>query len=72
LVESGLRVHRDKIPRRTVGLKKPEVTRGWRKLHNEDFYNFCPSQNIIKVIKLRRMRWVGYVTRIVETRNILI
>jgi hypothetical protein len=28
-----------------------------RKLHNEGLHNFCSSQNIIRVIKSRRMRW---------------
>jgi hypothetical protein len=27
------------------------------------------SPNIIKMIKSRRMRWVGHVARMVETRN---
>jgi hypothetical protein len=30
---------------------------GLIKLHNEDLHNVYSSQNIICVIKLRRMRW---------------
>jgi hypothetical protein len=39
------------------------VTGGWRKLHNEKFCNVYSSPSIIRMIKLRRMRWVGHVTR---------
>jgi hypothetical protein len=34
--------------------------REWRKLHNEDLYSL---PTIVRVIKLRRMRWAGHVAR---------
>jgi hypothetical protein len=37
------------------------VTGGRRRLHNEELHNFHASPNIIRVIKLRRMRWAGNV-----------
>jgi hypothetical protein len=40
--------------------KRDEVTRGWRKLHNEELHNFYSSPSIIRVIKSRRMRWAGH------------
>jgi hypothetical protein len=44
------------------------VTGGWRKLHNEELHNlYLPS--IIRLIKSRRMRWVGHVARMGEKRN---
>jgi hypothetical protein len=47
--------------------KRDEVTGEWRKLHNEELcYLYCSTN--IRVIKLRRMRWVGYVARMVERR----
>jgi hypothetical protein len=47
-----------------------EVTREWRKLHNEELHDLYSSPNIVWVIKLRRMRWVGHVARIGEGRGV--
>jgi hypothetical protein len=33
---------------------------GWKELHNEELHNFYASQNIIRVMKSMKMRWVGY------------
>jgi hypothetical protein len=41
--------------------KRDEVTRKWRKLHNEDLSNLYSSPNIIRVIK-SRMRWTEHET----------
>jgi len=35
----------------------------WRVIHNEELYDFCSSQNIIRLIKSRRMRWARHVAR---------
>jgi hypothetical protein len=35
----------------------------WRRLHNEELQNLYALQNIIRVIKSRRMRWIGLVAR---------
>jgi len=48
------------VLRRTFGSKKEEAAGGWRKLCNE-LCNFNASPNIIRVIKLRRMTWIGHV-----------
>jgi hypothetical protein len=45
------------------------VTRGWRKLHNEELHSLYTSPSIIKMIKSRRMRWAGHVARMGEKRN---
>jgi hypothetical protein len=39
-------------------------------LHNEELHILYSSPNIIGKIKSRRMRWVGYVARIGEERNV--
>jgi hypothetical protein len=31
-----------------------QITGGWRDLHNEALYNFCASQNVIRMIKSKR------------------
>jgi hypothetical protein len=36
---------------------------GWRRLHNEELHKFYASQNIIRVMKSRRMIWTGHVAR---------
>jgi hypothetical protein len=48
--------------RRIFGPKRDGVTGGWRKLHNKELRNLYASPSIIRIIKLRRMRWAGHVT----------
>jgi hypothetical protein len=62
-------VFEGRILTRIFGLKKDEVTRGWRKLHNEELHNLYSSPSLIRMIKSRRMRWVGHVARMGEKRN---
>jgi hypothetical protein len=45
------------------------VTGEWRKLHNEELHDLYSSPSIIRIMKLRRMRWAGHVARIGEKRN---
>jgi hypothetical protein len=51
----------NRVLRRIFGLKRDEVTGGWRKLHNEELRNMHVSPSIIRMIKLRRMRLAGHV-----------
>ena len=44
-----------------LGPKRDEVTREWRKLHNEALNDLYSSPNIVRVIKSRRMRWAEHV-----------
>jgi hypothetical protein len=39
------------------------VTGEWRKMHNEKLLDLYSSPSIIRIIMLRRMRWVGHVAR---------
>jgi hypothetical protein len=48
----------NRVPKRTFGPKRKEVTFGWRKLQYEGLPNSNPSPKIICVVKSSRMRWV--------------
>jgi hypothetical protein len=50
------------VVNRILGPKRDEVKGGWRKLHNEELHNLYYTPNI-RVIKSRRVRWVGHVAR---------
>jgi hypothetical protein len=45
------------------------VTGGWEKQHNEELNNLYSSPSIIRMIKSRRMRWVGHAARMGAKRN---
>ena len=64
-----LRVSENRVLRRIIRPKRDELTGEWRKLHNEE-PNDLSSTNIFRVIKLRRMRWVGHVARMGERRGV--
>jgi hypothetical protein len=56
-----MRVFDNRVLRRIFGPKRDEVTREWRKPHNEELNDLYHSPNIVQVIKLSRMKWVGHV-----------
>jgi hypothetical protein len=56
-------VFENRALRSILGPKRDEVTGEWRKLRNEELSVVYSSPNIVRVIKLRRMRWVGHVAR---------
>jgi hypothetical protein len=46
------------------------VTGEWGNLHNEELNDLYCSPSILRVIKSRRMRWVGHVARMGDRRDI--
>jgi hypothetical protein len=48
------------VLRRIFGSKRDEIIGGWRKLLNEELHNLYSSPNIMRTIKLRRMRQARY------------
>jgi len=68
--ERKLRVFENMVLRRIFGHRRDEVMGEWRRLHNEELNDLYPSPNIVRVIKSRRMRWAGHVTRMVDERGV--
>ena len=68
--ERRLRVFENRVLRRVFGPKSDEVTGEWRKLHNEELSNMYSLPNIVRVVKSRRMRWVGHVASMGEGRGV--
>ena len=52
--ERWLRVFENRVMRKIFGPKKDEVTKEWRKLHNEDLNDLYFSPSIVREIKPRR------------------
>jgi hypothetical protein len=69
-VERRLRVFENRVLRRIFGPKWDKVTGEWRKRHNEKLRDLYSSPNIVRVIKSRRMRWAGHVSRMGEGRGV--
>jgi len=67
--ERKLRVFENMVLR-IFGPRRDEVTWEWRRLHNEELNDLYSSHNIVRVIKSRRMRWVGHVARMGEERGV--
>ena len=53
-----------------VGPKREKVTGKWRKLHNEELNDLYCSPNIVRMIKSRKIRWVGHVACMGERRGV--
>jgi hypothetical protein len=70
LKEHRLRAFVNKTLIGISGPKRDNITRGWRKLLNEQLHNLYPSPNKIRMIKSKRMIWAGYAEHIREKRNV--
>jgi hypothetical protein len=68
-VEHRLRIFGNEVLRKIFGSEREEDG-SWGKLHNDEPHDLYSSPNIVRVIKSRRMRWAGHVTRMGEGRGV--
>jgi hypothetical protein len=67
--EHRLKVFENRVLWKIFGPKKEEDG-SWRKLHNDELQILYSSPNIVRVIKSRRLRWVGHVACMGEGRGV--
>jgi len=68
--ERRLRVFENRVFGRIFGPRRDEVTGERRKLHDEEPNGLYSSLKFVRVIKSRRIRWVGNVARMGERRSV--
>ena len=64
--ERKLSVFENGVLRRIYGSKRDEVRVEWRKVHKKELNDLYPSPNIVRLKKLRSLRWMGHVARMGE------
>jgi hypothetical protein len=62
-------VFESRVLRRIFEPKRDEVTGGLRKLHNEELHDLYSSSSVIRIIKLRRIKWARHGARMGKKRN---
>jgi hypothetical protein len=67
--EHVVTVFENRVLVRTFGPTRDEIAGERKKLHTE-LHNLYSSPNIVRQIKSRRMRWVGYMARMGEERKV--
>ena len=60
----------NRVLKRIFWPKRDGVTGQCRKLHNEELNDLYCSPKIVRVIKSRRLRWVGHVAHMEEGRGV--
>jgi hypothetical protein len=68
--EHRLRMFNIRLLRKIFGPKSNEVAGEWRRLHNGELCALYSSQDTMRVIESRRMRWAGHVARMGTGRRI--
>jgi len=67
LKDHGMKASENRVLK-TFGLKTGEVRVKGSRMHSEEPHDICRSIDVIRVIRLRRIRWVGHVARTGERR----
>ena len=65
-----LRVFQNKVLRKIFVVKRDEITGEWRKFYNSELHALYFSPNIIRGLKLKRVRFVGHVAHMEQARNV--
>jgi hypothetical protein len=65
-----LKLFQNRILRRIFGSKR-DGNGKWSRLHNEELHSLYRLDNVVRVIKSRRLRWTGHVARLEEDRSAL-
>ena len=60
-----LRVFENRLLAKVFWPETYDVARTWRRLHNEELCDLYCSPSIVRLIKSRRMSWIGHVARMV-------
>ena len=60
----------NRVLRRIFGPKWDESTEEWRKIYNEELHDLFSSLIIVRVVKLKRIRWARHVTGTGESRDV--
>jgi hypothetical protein len=58
--EHRLKVLQNRLLKKIFVSNWDEATGGWRKIHNEKLHDFYVSPDIIRVVELSRLKWVGH------------
>jgi hypothetical protein len=65
-----LRVFESRGLMRIFGPKRGKVTGEWSNLHNDKLNDLYSSPNIVWVIKSNKMKWVGHLAHMWESRGV--
>jgi hypothetical protein len=63
-------VFENRVLRSVFGPKRDKVNGEGRKLINEELSDLYSLPNIVRVVKSRKMKWVGHVERMGEGRGV--
>ena len=67
--EHKLRVLENSVLRKICRAKRDKITGKWRKLRNDELHVLYSSPNIIRNLKSRRLKWIGHVACMEQSRN---
>ena len=67
--EIRLQVFENKVLRKIYGPKRDDETGEWRRLHNGELNDLYGKPDIMRIVKSRRLRWAGHVTRMGNERG---